>query len=135
MDSKKVILTEKAPKPRPVLSQAIVYNDMIYCSGSLGMDPVTEKMIEGPVEVRTEQALRNLAAVLEAGNSSLDNVVKVNVFLASMDDFAAMNKVYGQFFSGPAKPCRTCVAVKELPRGTDVEIECTAFVNKAHSTL
>ncbi|OJD18231.1 hypothetical protein AJ78_01731 [Emergomyces pasteurianus Ep9510] len=128
MASKKVILAEKAPKPRPVLSQAIVYNGMIHCSGSLGMDPATEKMVEGPVGARTEQALRNLAAVLEAGNSSLDNVVKVNVFLASMDDFAAMNKVYGQFFPGPEKPCRTCVAVKELPRDTDVEIECTAFV-------
>ncbi|KKZ61116.1 TdcF protein [[Emmonsia] crescens] len=128
MASKKVILTDKAPKPRPVLSQAIVHNDMIYCSGSLGMDPVTEKMVEGTVEARTEQSLRNLAAVLEAGGSSLDNVVKVNVFLASMDDFAAMNKVYARFFSGPAKPCRTCVAVKQLPRDTDVEIECTAFL-------
>ncbi|PGH00645.1 hypothetical protein AJ79_08161 [Helicocarpus griseus UAMH5409] len=128
MSGKQVILTDKAPKPLPVLSQAVVHNGMIYCSGSLGMDPITGDMVGGAIGARTEQSLRNLAAVLEAGNSSLDNVVKVNVFLASMDDFVAMNKVYEKFFPGPAKPCRTCVAVKQLPRNTDVEIECTAFV-------
>ncbi|KAK2792915.1 hypothetical protein FQN52_002593 [Onygenales sp. PD_12] len=135
MASKTAVLTDKAPAPLPVLSQAVVHNGMIYCSGSLGMEPATGKMVDGPVGARTEQALKNLVAVLEAGGSSIDNVVKVNVFLASMDDFAAMNKVYEKFFSGPVKPCRTCVAVKTLPRNSDVEIECTAFLNKPASKL
>lgn len=74
------------------------------------------------------QALKNLSAVLDAAGSSIDNVVKVNVFLTRMEDFAAMNKVYAEVFSKDPKPCRTCVAVHQLPLGTDVEIECTAHL-------
>jgi 2-iminobutanoate/2-iminopropanoate deaminase len=74
------------------------------------------------------QALVNLAAVLEAAGSSIDNVVKVNIFLTDMANFAAMNKAYEAVFNKDPKPCRTCVAVHQLPLGTDVEIECTAYL-------
>jgi len=125
--SKIVIQTENAPAPISVLSQGLIIGDMVYCSGQIGMDPKTMKMVEGSVKDRTAQILRNLGAVLEAGGSSLANAVKVNVFLADMKDFDEMNSVYDEFFPAP-KPVRTCVSVKALPRGTDVEIECTGFV-------
>ncbi|KAI1956231.1 hypothetical protein LOZ58_006495 [Ophidiomyces ophidiicola] len=129
MPDKQAILTDKAMAPLPVFSQAVVHGGMIYCSGSIGIDPSTREIVPGPVGQRTAQALRNLAAVLQAGGSDLKNVVKVNVFLTSMTDFADMNQAYESFFSDGVKPCRTCVAVKELPFGTDVEIECTAFLS------
>ncbi|KAF3481206.1 yabJ [Arthroderma uncinatum] len=128
MSPKTAVLTGKAPKPLPVFSQAIVHNGMIYCSGSIGVDPTTNKLVSGGVAERTNQALKNLAAVLEAGGSSLKNVVKINAFITTMDDFAEMNKVYETFFKDEPKPCRTCVAVKQLPLDTDVEIECIAYL-------
>ncbi|EEP77989.1 endoribonuclease L-PSP [Uncinocarpus reesii 1704] len=149
MTEKRAVFTEKGAAPLPVFSQAVVHNGMIYCSGSIGLDPATKKVVEGGIGERTVQALRNLSVVLEAGGSSIQNVVKVNVFLTSMKDFAEMNEAYEPFFSGGVKPvwiilefkirisvklmpillkCRTCVAVKELPFGTDVEIECIAFL-------
>lgn len=144
---KEAVRTDKAPPPMPFFSQAIKCGGMVYCSGSIGMDPTTSKVIEGNVADRTvcvppflivpyhtflqtyfsqEQAIKNLAAVLEAAGSSLDNVVKVNIFLTNMENFAAMNAVYAKFFNKEPKPCRTCVAVHQLPLGTDVEIELTA---------
>ncbi|GBF61079.1 RutC family protein [Trichophyton mentagrophytes] len=135
MPTKTAVLTSKAPAPLPVLSQAIVHNGMIYCSGSIGMDPKTNKIVSGGVAERTHQALRNLSAVLEAGGSSLKNVVKTNVFISTMDDFAEMNKVYQSYFKDEPKPCRTCVAVKQLPLDTDVEIECIAFLNDVKAKL
>ncbi|KAL2063732.1 hypothetical protein VTL71DRAFT_5537 [Oculimacula yallundae] len=127
MASKTAVSTDKAPAPLPFFSQGIKCNGMVYCSGSIGMDPVSGKMVEGSIEARTEQALLNLSAVLEAAGSSLDNAVKVNIFITDMKDFAAMNSVYAKFFTKDPKPVRTCVAVHQLPLGTDVEIEVTAF--------
>ncbi|PGG96387.1 hypothetical protein GX51_07841 [Blastomyces parvus] len=126
--AKQVVLTDKAPAPIPVLSQGIVYNGIVYCSGQVGMDPATGKLVEGTVQDRTAQIFRNLSAVLEKAGSSLEKAIKVNVFLANMEDFAAMNEIYGQFLSQEPKPVRTCVAVKSLPLGTDVEIECSAYI-------
>ncbi|EFW18792.1 hypothetical protein D8B26_005600 [Coccidioides posadasii str. Silveira] len=135
MAEKRAVFTEKGVPPLPVLSQAVVHNGMIYCSGSLGLDPATKEMVSGGVGQRTAQALQNLKVVLEAGGSSVKNVVKANVFLTSMKDFVEMNKAYESFFADGVKPCRTCVAVKELPFGTDVEIECIAYLDKPHSKL
>ncbi|ERT02757.1 Brt1 [Sporothrix schenckii 1099-18] len=126
MPSKEAVLTANAPAPLPVFSQAIKLNGMVYCSGQVGTDPKTGQMTEGSVQDRTRQVLKNLSAVLEAAGTNLDNVVKVNIFLTSMADFAAVNEIYAEFFSSDPKPCRTCVAVHQLPLGTDVEIECTA---------
>ncbi|CZT13270.1 probable brt1 protein [Rhynchosporium agropyri] len=127
MSSKTAVSTDKAPAPLPFFSQGIKCNGMVYCSGSIGMD-VSGKVVEGGVGGRTEQALQNLSAVLQAAGSSLDNAVKVNIFLTDMKDFGAMNEVYARFFTKDPKPVRTCVAVHQLPLGTDVEIECTAHL-------
>ncbi|KAF9892231.1 hypothetical protein FE257_002008 [Aspergillus nanangensis] len=124
------VRTDKAPLPPPFLSQAMVVGDLVFCSGQLGVNPSTGKMVEGPIQERTKQILRNLSAVLEAAGSSLQDVVKVNIFLADMNDFGAVNEIYAGTFPDP-KPARTCVAAKTLPQGSDVEIECTAVVTKA----
>ncbi|TVY39836.1 2-iminobutanoate/2-iminopropanoate deaminase [Lachnellula subtilissima] len=125
-DPRTPILTNKAPKPLPgIYSQAIVAHGFVYCSGSVPMDPVSMKIIDGDIQAHTHQCIKNLSAILEAAGSSIKHVVKVNVFLADMDDFSKMNEVYMTYW-GDIKPCRTCVAVKTLPHKTDVEIECTA---------
>ncbi|POS77806.1 mmf1 [Diaporthe helianthi] len=124
MSKAESVLTDKAPKPLPQFSQAIKYNGLVFCSGNIGLDPATSVAVEG-----TRQALKNLEAVLEASGSSLKNVLKVNVYITTMDDFATMNEAYDEFFSFEPKPARTCVAVKQLPFNTDVEIECTAYLN------
>ncbi|KAH2456058.1 hypothetical protein KXV71_007861 [Aspergillus fumigatus] len=121
-------LTEKAPKPLPgIYSQAIIANGVVYCSGAVAMDPETGKLIDGDVKAHTHQCIKNLTHVLEAAGTTIDKVVKVNVFLSDMDNFADMNSVYMQYW-GDVKPCRTCVAVKTLPLNTDVEIECIAVL-------
>ncbi|KAL2039332.1 hypothetical protein N7G274_008000 [Stereocaulon virgatum] len=127
MPTRAVVKTDKAPPPLPVYSQAIVCNGMVYCSGQLGVDPETRALVDGGISDRTMQCIRNLSAVLEEAGSSLHNVVKVGVFITDMQNFASMNKVYEAMFKDP-KPCRTCVAVKELPMRTDVEIECIAHL-------
>jgi len=126
MPQKEAVSTDKAPPPLPFFSQAVKCQGMIYCSGSIGLDPKTLKLVEGGVADRCAQSLANLSAVLNAAGSSIDNVVKVNIFLTNMEDFAAINTAYAKFFHKEPKPCRTCVAVHQLPLGTDVEIECTA---------
>ncbi|KAL4870217.1 hypothetical protein BDV12DRAFT_166407 [Aspergillus spectabilis] len=128
MASKTAVLTSKAPKPLPgIYSQAIICNGMVYCSGAVPMDPETGKLIDGDVKTHTAQCIKNLSAILEEAGSDITKVVKVNVFLASMDDFASMNEEYMKHW-GDVKPVRTCVAVKTLPLNTDVEIECTAHL-------
>ncbi|KAK0749904.1 Endoribonuclease L-PSP/chorismate mutase-like protein [Schizothecium vesticola] len=125
-----VVFTNRAPEPLPQFSQAVKHNGMVYCSGNIGIAPSTAKLVGGTVKDRTRQALRNLSAILEAAGSSLQNVVKMNVYLTTMENFAMMNEAYDEFFEWETKPCRTCVAVYQLPFGTDVEIECIAFTNK-----
>ncbi|EFX01381.1 L-psp endoribonuclease family protein [Grosmannia clavigera kw1407] len=123
--SKEAVRTDKAPAPAPIYSQAIKANGLIFCSGQTGKD-ATGTYVSGTVQDRTHQCIKNLEAVLVAAGSSLDKVVEVNVFLADIDDFAKLNEVYIQYF-GDVKPARTCVAVKNLPDYTDVEIKCTAL--------
>ncbi|KAJ0117277.1 endoribonuclease l-psp [Diaporthe amygdali] len=98
------VLTDKAPKPLPQFSQAIKYNGLVYCSGNIGLHPATSIAVEGTVKDRTRQALSNLEAVLEASGSSKRNVLKVNIFITTMDDFATMNEAYDEFFSFEPKP-------------------------------
>ncbi|KAJ5748031.1 uncharacterized protein N7511_009727 [Penicillium nucicola] len=119
------VRTERAPLPPPFLSQGLIVGDVVYCSGQVGTD-ATGKMVEGSIQNRTRQILQNLNAVLEAGGSNLHNAIKVNIFLTDMADFSAVNEVYAEFFVDP-KPVRTCVCVKSLPLGTDVEIECSGL--------
>jgi 2-iminobutanoate/2-iminopropanoate deaminase len=123
----RVVSTDRAPAAIGPYSQAIVHGGLVYCSGQVALDPATGQLVAGAVGAQTERALHNLAAVLEAAGSSRDRVVKTTVFLVAMTDFAEMNKVYEKFFAGH-KPARATVAVKELPRGAQVEIDCIAAV-------
>ncbi|KAL2866873.1 Endoribonuclease L-PSP/chorismate mutase-like protein [Aspergillus lucknowensis] len=132
MSTKIPVFTSKAPAPPPFLNQATIVGNVIFCSGQLGVDPKTGRIVEGSVKDRARQTLRNLSAVLEAGGSSLADVAKVNIFLADMKDFAAVNEVYVEAFPEP-RPARTCIAVKTLPQGSDVEIECVGVVTNPKS--
>ncbi|KAI1341193.1 endoribonuclease L-PSP [Xylariaceae sp. FL0016] len=126
MATKEPVVTDKAPKALPgIYSQAIKANGFVFVSGAVPMDPVSMKIIDGDIKAHTHQCIKNLSAILEASGSDINKVVKVNVFLSDMANFAPMNEVYCTYW-GDVKPCRTCVAVRELPLGVDVEIECTA---------
>lgn len=122
----KPIQTEKAPAAIGPYSQAVDSGaGIVFVSGQLPIDPATGAFPEGGVMEQTRQSLTNAKAILEAAGLGLQNVVKTTVFLADMADFAAMNEVYAQFFSAPF-PARSAVAVKTLPKGALVEIECIA---------
>jgi 2-iminobutanoate/2-iminopropanoate deaminase len=120
-----VVSTENAPGAIGPYSQAIKVNGMVFCSGQIPIDPATGQFVSDDVAEQTEQVLKNLDAVLKAAGSGLGNVVKTTVFLADMNDFTAMNEVYGQFFS-ENKPARATVQAARLPRDAKVEIECIA---------
>ena len=120
------IQTDKAPAAIGPYSQAIDSGaGLLFVSGQLPIDPATGAFPEGGVKEQTRQSLTNARAILEMAGLGLENVVKTTVFLADMGDFAAMNEVYAQFFSAPY-PARSAVAVKTLPKGALVEIECIA---------
>lgn len=122
------ISTPGAPSAIGPYSQAIVAGGFVHCSGQIAMDPTTGQLIVGDVSAQTERALENLKAVLAAAGSDMSKVVKVNVYLVSMEEFGAMNKVYGRYFQGDQPPARSTVAVSQLPRNAFVEIDCTAVV-------
>lgn len=122
---REIISTDRAPGAIGPYSQAIKTGGMVYCSGQIPIDPVTGEFVSNDIAEQTEQVLKNLTAVLEAAQTSLANVVKTTVFLADMSDFAAMNEVYGRFFS-ENKPARATVQAARLPRDAKVEIECIA---------
>ena len=122
----KPIQTEKAPAAIGPYSQAIDSGaGIVFVSGQLPIDPATGAFPEGGVKEQTRQSLTNAKAILEAAGLSFANVVKTTVFLADMGDFGAMNEVYAEFFKAPF-PARSAVAVKTLPKGALVEIECIA---------
>lgn len=120
------VQTDNAPKAIGPYEQAIKANGFIYTAGQIPIDPKTGNFVEGGIAAQTRQVLENLKAVLEAGESSLDRVVKATVFLKNMADFGAMNDVYTQYLGG-AKPARSTVAVAELPRGALIEIDLVAL--------
>ncbi len=119
------IRTDDAPAPIGPYSQAILCGNELFCSGQIALDPATGDVVDGDVSVQTERALKNLGAVLSAAGYGYDDVVKTTVFLVDMNDFPAVNTVYGKYFSN-AKPARSTVAVAGLPRGVRVEIEAIA---------
>lgn len=122
----KPIHTEKAPAAIGPYSQAVDSGaGLVFVSGQLPIDPATGAFPEGGVAEQTRQSLLNARAILQAAGLDLKNVVKTTVFLADMADFGAMNEVYAQFFAAPF-PARSAVAVKDLPKGARVEIECIA---------
>ncbi len=124
---KKEVKTEKAPKAIGPYSQAIVAGGFVYCSGQIPIDPASGNLNTGSIEEQTRQVIKNLAAVLEAAGTSLDQVVKTTVFLQDMNEFAKMNEVYGEFFKAPC-PARATVQVVRLPKDVKVEIEAVAVL-------
>jgi 2-iminobutanoate/2-iminopropanoate deaminase len=126
---REIVKTEGAPAAIGPYSQAVRAGGFVFASGQIPLDPSTGQFVEGGVREQTEQVLRNLAAVLEAAGTGLDRVVKTTVFLADMDDFAAMNEVYGQYFAADP-PARATVQAARLPRDARVEIEVVALAGK-----
>ena len=120
-----VLHTDKAPAAVGPYSQAIEANGFIFASGQLPIDPSTNAFAEGGVKEQTRQSLTNARNVLAAAGVDLSHVVKTTVFLSDMDNFAAMNEVYAEFFKEPY-PARSAIAVKALPKGALVEVECIA---------
>lgn len=123
---KDVIQTEHAPHAIGPYSQAIKANGLVFASGQIPIDPATGQFVAGGIAEQTEQVLKNLAAVLEAAGTNLNRIVKTTVFLADMQEFAAMNEVYGKFFTEQA-PARATVEAARLPRDARVEIEAIAL--------
>ena len=122
---REIVATEAAPQAIGPYSQAIQIGDFVFTSGQIPIDPQTGKFVEGGIAEQTEQVLRNLAEVLKAAGTSLGAVVKTTVFLADMDDFAAMNEVYARYFSNEP-PARSTVQAARLPRDARVEIDVIA---------
>jgi 2-iminobutanoate/2-iminopropanoate deaminase len=120
------IATDGAPAAIGPYSQAVRGGGFLFCSGQIALRPGGSDLVSGGIEAETRQALENLKAVLEAGGSSLDRVVKTTVYLQSMDDFPAMNGIYEGFFS-EHRPARAAVAVAQLPKGAKVEVDAIAL--------
>ncbi|KXA00472.1 MAG: RidA family protein [Anaerococcus sp.] len=121
----KIIETKNAPGAVGAYSQGIVSNGFVYSSGQLPLVPETGELISDDVKKATRQSLENVKAIIEAGGSSLEKIVKVNIFLDDVNDFAAVNEVYAEFF-GDHKPARSCVEVGKLPKNGLLEIEAIA---------
>ncbi len=127
---KKIIATEKAPKAIGPYSQAVEANGMLFISGQIPIDPATGKIVEGDVTVQTEQVMKNIAEILQQAGYSFSDVVKSTCLLSDMNDFAAMNAVYGKYYA-ENPPARAAYGVVKLPLGALVEIETIAA--KTHS--
>src|ERR1700693_6074718 len=121
------VATDRGPKAIGPYSQAIRANGFVFLSGQIPLDPKTQRVVEGDVARQTERVLENLKAVVEAAGSSLHRVVKTTVFLADMNDFAAMNEVYGRYFVAHP-PARSTIEVARLPRDVRVEIDLIALL-------
>ena len=122
----KIISTDKAPAAIGPYSQAMVVGNIVYTSGQIPIVPESGVIEAADITAQTEQVMRNLAAVLEAAGSSLEKVIKTTCFLTEISSFAAFNEVYAKYFT--MNPARSCVAVKDLPKGALVEVEAIAEI-------
>jgi 2-iminobutanoate/2-iminopropanoate deaminase len=127
LPGRSLVFTPTAPTPVGPYSQAIVAQGLVFTAGQIALDPQTGEVVGTDVTTQSTQVLKNLSAVLAAAGTSLNNVVKTTVYLASMDDFTAMNQVYSQFFSSDPAPARSTVEVSRLPKNVLVEIEVIAW--------
>ena len=123
---REVIVTPKAPGAIGPYSQGIAIGDLVFTAGQGGVDPATRKVVEGGIQVETRQVLKNIAAILEAAGSAMENVVKTTVYLKDMGEFAQMNAVYAEFFPKDP-PARTTIQAAKLPMDISVEIEAIAI--------
>ena len=122
---KQTVATTHAPAAIGPYSQAIVSGDLIFTSGQIPLDPASGELVQGDIQAQTRQVFSNLREVLKEAGASLDDAVKVNVYMTDLKDFAALNEVYATFFTQPY-PARSCVEVSSLPKGAQVEIEIIA---------
>jgi len=123
---KEIVFTDKAPKPIGPYSQAVKVGGWLYISGQIPLDPSTGEVVEGGVESQTRRVLENIKAILEAAGYTINDVVKVTVYLVDLNDFQAFNKVYSEYFSNHY-PARTTVQVSALPRNARIEIDVIAY--------
>lgn len=123
---KDIVATDRGPKAIGPYSQAVKANGFVFVSGQVAFDPATQQLVGGDIKQQTERVLENLKAIVTAAGSSFEKVVKCTVFLADMNEFAAMNEVYGKYFSA-APPARSTVQVARLPRDVRVEIDVIAL--------
>ena len=126
---KEIIATDKAPAAIGPYSQAVKVGNLLFTSGMIPIDPATNTLVEGGIEVQAKQAIGNLAALLTAAGSDLSRVVKTVVFIKDMNDFAKVNEIYATFFTENF-PARSCVEVARLPKDVLIEIEAVAEVNE-----
>jgi len=122
---KRIIFTEKAPRPVGPYSQAVEHNNVLYIAGQVPIDPATGQLAEGGIREQTEQVMVNIGAILEEAGYAFEDVLKSTCLLADMSDFKAMNEVYGRYYPA-APPARVAFAVKQLPLGALIEIETVA---------
>lgn len=122
----KKIATDKAPSAIGPYSQAVAVGNMLYTSGQIAINPASGNVEAQDIVGQTEQVMKNLGAVLEAAGTNFENAVKTTCFLADIKDFAAFNEIYGKYFT--SKPARSCVAVRDLPKGVLVEVEVIAVI-------
>ena len=122
---KKPVLTADAPAPIGPYSQAVQVGPLLFCSGQIAIDPKTNEVLKGDVKAQAEMVMKNIEAVLKAGDCNFSNVVKTTIFLTDMKDFTAVNEVYGKYFQ-TQPPARSTIAVAGLPKGVQVEIEVVA---------
>lgn len=120
------LITKNAPAPLGPYSQAVAAGGFIFASGQIGIDPSTNAMANG-IALQAHQAIKNIAAILESAGSHLNKVVRAEVFVADINDFAAVNKIYAEYFSGDPKPARLVCAAAALPKNALIEISCTAL--------
>lgn len=125
--SKQIIQSNNVPAPIGPYSQAVIANGFLFASGQIAFDPATGALVLSSIEAETTQVMENIKAILEEAKINFDHVVKTSIFLSSMDLFAAVNQVYGSYFSADY-PARETVAVKTLPRNVNVEISITAMM-------
>lgn len=121
----KHVTTDKAPKPIGPYSQGVISGGLLFLSGQVPIDPDTNEMVSGTIEVQTEQVMKNIMAILSKAKLGAENVVKTTVFLADLADFAVMNKVYAKYFTDPA-PARSTVGVAALPKSARIEVDVIA---------
>lgn len=122
------IYTSNAPAAIGPYSQAILFNELLFSSGQIPVDPATGEVVQGDITVQAEQVMKNVGAVLKEAGTDFASVIKTTCFLSDMGDFAAFNEVYGKYFT--EKPARSCVAVKTLPKNVLCEVEVIAEVEK-----
>ncbi|WP_298396292.1 RidA family protein [Flavobacterium sp.] len=123
---KQIITTDKAPAPIGPYNQAVLIGTTLYTSGQIALNPITMELVMDSIEAETKQVMENMKAVLAAAEMTFENVVKTTIFIMDMNDFAAINSVYGQYFDESTAPARETVQVAGLPKGVNVEISMVA---------